>query len=395
MSFLETVRAERSRVAGMRAALDGRIAALDQVIASYELMPALPSLPAGEVEAGDHDHPQMLDARVAVPASVPVRIEAENLGHSSATGSAGEEIPDHSESGSPSGNPPPPPAPTQVSSPAPSPAVESAAGTNLDPGLPGVTPSPSAPEREAVRESRAQPAAVEGAAGTIITKPMRKGYGHAPVLPRREAPRPKPATSSLPTARDPLLARETEFVPSSRPLSADEHPGSPGQQLAARILADMPALMKDHLRGPIRADLAERYGVPPARVNEAVITLFGRRQIRLERFGGSEQHIVPPGFEPEPSSERPAARPAMPSGEETATQRNCRLVLQTLRSLAAGDGTVEIAMSEIARRSGATMGSMGFTIPTLVKQQAIEVVRKPTSSTPAVYRVLSPTPAGA
>lgn len=389
MDFLAVVRSERATVAGMRAALDGKLTALDLVIASYESMPSPSSASEGEVT---HDHPQMLDARVLVASPAePVRTETAKPGHSGANGSAGEAIPASSQSGSPAANPAPPPAPTQVTSPATPPAEESAAGTNSDPGSPGANPPLVAPTQDVSHPRPAKPAVVERAAGTT-SKPTNKAFGDALAAARTDPVKAKPVTTALPTGRDPLLARDMEYVAAGKTLSADEHHGSLAQQLADRILADMPALMKDHPRGPIRADIADRYGVKPARVQDAVLHLFAKKRIRLERFDGTEQHIVPPDFELVPiatASTKPAAStPATLSVSEA----NERRVMEALVNLSNADGVVEISQAQLAARAGAPNGSMPFLIGSLVNAKRIAVMRPGKTSAPAVYRVLSPTP---
>jgi hypothetical protein len=332
-------------------------------------------------EYSSHDHPQMLDARVPVASPAPVRTETAKPGHSGANGSAGEAIPTPSESGSPRASTAAPTraAPTQVATPAQPAAEESAAGTNSNPGSSGVGPSPIAPAQKAAPAVPAEPAAVERAAGPS-PKPTNKAFGDGLAAAHVEPPKTKPVTSTLPTARDPLLARDIGIPISGKALAAEEHHGSLGQQLADRILADMPALMKDHPRGPIRADLADRYRVPPARVNEAVISLFARKKVRLERFDGTEQHIVPPDFEMAPTV-----------SVSTKQKADALALIQST----AKDGLSTLSLAEIAAQAGIPRGSINYVVGRLVNDGALVLVKPGHSNASPIYRVLTPTHAGA
>lgn len=242
-----------------------------------------------------------------------------------------------------------------------------------------------APE-PARRTPPAPPATVERVAGTNLNPAKRNGADHDPApIAADQPPKPKPVASSQPNGRDPLLAREQGLPPSGKIIPPDQHHGSQGQQLADRIVRDLPTLMRMHLRGPTRSDLTGFYRATAARVDEAVRVLFVKQAIRLDRPNGGEQHIVPHDWPETPAPADDAER----YGVDRAARKQA--ILATLRA-EAHDGVVALGLAEIATRTGIPLGSMNPLMAALVRDGALAVVKPQVSGTraPAQYRITEP-----
>lgn len=188
--------------------------------------------------------------------------------------------------------------------------------------------------------------------------------------------RPKPVTEALGSGRDASLNRQTK--PEGE---AKLHGGSPAQQLADQIVADIGTLLKKFRFGPTASELAAHYKVSPARAKDAMRELYTLgAKVPVQISGSGSQQCV---RRREGSALREVSAAPVPGPEKDAAA-----VLQVLDISSNSRREVSLGYSEISIETGIPANKVPEVLGRLVAQKKLEMVSPAKGRGAVTYRIL-------